>query len=157
MIIRPFKKSDVSQIAQLFHDTVREVNIMDYSERQVQAWAPDNIHFRDWQKACSEKYTFVAEENGEITGFAELEEDGHIDCFYCHKDYQRQGIGQLLFQSLEKKAQDLELKKLSAEVSITAKPFFHKIGFVEVKRQDVNTRGETFVNYVMDKKLEPVG
>lgn len=146
MTIRPFIVPDASQIAQLFHDTVRYVNIRDYSESQVQAWAPDNIHFRDWQKVCSEKHTFIAEENGKITGFAELDKDGHIDCFYCHKNYQRKGIGQLLFQSLEKKAQNLGLKKLYAEVSITAKPFFHKIGFVEVRKQHVYTRGETFVN-----------
>ena len=31
-------------------------------------------------------------------GFAEVENDG---CFYCHKNYQRQGIGRMLFQVIE--------------------------------------------------------
>ncbi len=42
MKIRLFDRQDAEQIAQLFHETVREVNIRDYSNNQVQAWAPDS-------------------------------------------------------------------------------------------------------------------
>lgn len=155
MKIRRFKKSDADQIARLFHDTVRQINIRDYTDRQVRAWAPDNIYFRDWKTTCSQKITFVAEDQGVVTGFAELEENGHIDCFYCHRSYQQQGIGKLLFQALEKEAREQKIRRLYAEVSITAKPFFTRMGFSEIKRQNV-IRGEIkFTNYVMDKNLKP--
>ena len=157
MKIRKFKISDVDQIAQLFHDTIRQVNIKDYSEQQVKAWAPDDIFFRDWDKVCSQKYTFVAEDDGIITGFAELETDGHIDCFYCHKDFQQQGIGKSLFRRLEEKAEELQHARMYAEVSITAKPFFLKMGFSVLKQQEIATRGEKFTNYIMEKYLKPAG
>ncbi|MEE3719563.1 GNAT family N-acetyltransferase, partial [Tumidithrix elongata RA019] len=89
MEVRLFEIQDAQQVAQLFHDTVREVNIRDYSSAQIKAWAPDNIGFRDWAKVCSSRHTYVAEQEGEIIGFGELEPIGHIDCFYCHKNYQR--------------------------------------------------------------------
>ena len=91
--IRLFKKQDAEQIAKLFHQTVREVNINDYSTSQVKAWAPDDVNFRNWVSVCSEKFTYVADDKGIIAGFGELESDGHIDCFYCNKDYQRMGVG----------------------------------------------------------------
>jgi putative acetyltransferase len=86
--IRLFEAQDAEQIAQLFHETVREVNVRDYSSNQVRAWAPDDIHFRNWVEVCSNRFTYVADDEGVIAGFGELEPNGHIDCFYCHKNYQ---------------------------------------------------------------------
>lgn len=43
MKIRLFHEQDAAQIAQLFHETVRAINIHDYSTNQVKAWAPDNM------------------------------------------------------------------------------------------------------------------
>ena len=151
--IRLFEKQDAEQIAQLFHQTVREVNINDYSINHVKAWAPDDINFRDWESICSEKFTYVADENGTIAGFGELESDGHIDCFYCHKDYQRMGVGSKIYHAIEAKAHVLKIHRLYVEASITAKPFFLHMGFSIVKKQQVERRGESFINYVMEKYL----
>lgn len=153
MKIRQFIPSDANQIAQLFHDTIRQVNRRDYSSEQVRAWAPDEIHFRDWVKECTTKYTVVAEENGPILGFAELEDDGHIDCFYCHKDFQGQGVGKALFRMLEEQAKIAGCPRLSVEASITAKPFFLKMGFAVLRKRRVVTRGKEFINYLMVKNL----
>ncbi len=107
MKIRLFAKQDTEQVARLFHETVREINIRDYSSAQVEAWAPDDIYFRDWEKICSNRFTYVADDEGAIcrrhqapliAGFGELESNGHIDCFYCHKNYQRCGVGSLIFE-----------------------------------------------------------
>jgi putative acetyltransferase len=149
--IRLFKKQDAEQVARLFYETVREINIRDYSSAQVEAWAPDDIHFRDWEKICSNRFTYVADDWGVIAGFGELEPNGHIDCFYCHKNYQRCGVGSQIYQAIEAKALDLGVKHLITEASITAKPFFEKMGFSIVKKQEVACRGEIFINYVMEK------
>lgn len=151
MMIREFKKSDANQIAQLFHDTIRQVNTKDYSKQQVAAWAPDDIYFRKWEETCSQKHTFVAEHNRMIVGFIELEEGGHIDCLYCHKDFQQKGIGKSLIRAVEEKAKKMGSARLHAEVSITAKPFFLKMGFSVLNEQEVTTRGEVFKNFVMEK------
>lgn len=152
--VRLFEAADAEQVAQLFHETVREVNVRDYSIAQVQAWAPDDVNFRNWAKVCSSnRFTYVADAQGVIAGFGELEPNGHIDCFYCHKNYQGSGVGRQIYRAIEAKALELSMMRLFAEVSITAKPFFQRMGFSVVKQQEVVRRGETFVNYVMEKFL----
>ncbi len=155
MKIRLFLPQDADAIAKLFHDTVREINIRDYSLSQVKAWSPDDIHFRNWQEICSSRFTYVAEDNNQILGFGELESDGHIDCFYCHKNYQGQGVGNKIYRAIETKAIKLNLNYLFTEASITAKPFFQKMGFSVVKQQQVACRGEKFTNFAMKKIIDP--
>lgn len=48
------------------------------------------------------------------------------------------------------KAKSLEIKRVFAEVSITAKPFFKSKGFKVVKQQNVNIRGIKLTNFVME-------
>lgn len=151
--IRLFKAQDAEQIAQLFHETVREVNIRDYSSNQVRVWAPDDIHFRNWVEVCSNRFTYVADDRGVIAGFGELEPNGHIDCFYCHKNYQRCGVGRQIYRAIEAKAVEFSVSCLFTEASITAKPFFQRMGFSVVNEQEVTCRGETFMNYAMEKLL----
>ncbi|MDR9402843.1 MAG: GNAT family N-acetyltransferase [Halothece sp. Uz-M2-17] len=151
--IRRFQNSDAQQIAQLFHDTVRNINSRDYSPLQVKAWAPDQIYFRNWATICSQYYTYVADCNGTIIGFAELEDNGNIHCFYCHHYYQGCGIGRQLYQTIESQAIQLQITHLVTAASITAQPFFVKMGFSVVEQQRVNRRGETFTNYLMEKYL----
>ncbi|NJK60285.1 MAG: GNAT family N-acetyltransferase [Oscillatoriales cyanobacterium SM2_1_8] len=153
MEIRLFEARDAEQIAQLFHETVRKVNVRDYSSNQVRAWAPDDIHFRDWVEVCSNRFTYVADDEGVIAGFGELEPNGHIDCFYCHKTYQRCGVGRQIYRAIEAKAVELSVSRLFIESSITAKPFFQRMGFSVVKEQKVIRRGATFINYAMEKLL----
>ena len=153
MKIRSFEPPDAAQIAQLFHDTVREVNCRDYSSQQVKAWAPDDLNFRNWIEVCSGRSTYVAEIDGLIVGFAELETNGHIDCFYCHKNYQRCGVGRQLYTAIAAEALALNLPNLFTEASITARPFFQRLGFTIVREQQVMCRGETFTNYAMQKLL----
>ena len=153
MLIRLFQEQDSEQIAQLFHDTIREVNIRDYLPAQVQAWAPVDLYFTDWTEDCSSNFTYVAEEENKIIGFAQLETDGHIDCFFCHKDYQRCGVGTRLYRAIEAKALELKIERLFVEVSITARAFFKSRGFSVVKEQQVTCRGEKLTNFVMEKSL----
>ncbi|HEY9767721.1 MAG TPA: GNAT family N-acetyltransferase [Coleofasciculaceae cyanobacterium] len=153
MQIRLFQPEDTEQIAWLFHNTVRKINIQHYCLEQVTAWSPDDIYFRNWLTVCSDRFSYVAEQDGKIVGFGELEANGHIDCFYIHYQHQRQGIGSSIYQAIEIKARELNLLCLFTEVSITAKPFFMSRGFTVIKQQQVLCRGQTFSNYLMEKLL----
>lgn len=150
--IRLFQPEDTEQIAQLFHDTVRQINIQDYSQEQIVAWSPEDIYFRNWLEICSSRFTYIAEEE-KIIGFGELEANGHIDCFYVHYQHQHQGVGKKLYQAIENKAKALNLTSLFVEASITAKPFFARQGFTVVKQQQVFRREQIFINYAMHKSL----
>ncbi len=151
--IRPFQTQDIPAIAQLFHDTVHTVNAQDYSPAQLRAWAPEDLYFRDWETCCHACFTYVAEEDKQILGFAELSPAGHIGCFYCHKDHQRRGIGRQLYQTLLAQAERLQLATLTVEASITAKPFFEALGFRSLPAQQVTRRQQTLINYPMVKHL----
>jgi putative acetyltransferase len=97
----------------------------------------------------------VAEDGKLIVGFGELAANGHIHCFYCHKNYQRCGVGSQIYQAIETQALELGLTRLFTEASITAQPFFDRMGFALVREQKVSCRGETFINYGMEKSLIP--
>lgn len=154
MIIRRYEVEDTKAIMRLFYDTVHEINIKDYSTAQVEAWAPRDMNYEAWSNRLQGQITYVAENNGCIAGFGQLEENGHIDCFYCHKNYQRQGVGSKLLQAIEEMAKSISVERLFTEASITAKPFFESKGFKTVRQQEVKRQGETFINYVMEKRIK---
>ncbi|WP_016951950.1 GNAT family N-acetyltransferase [Anabaena sp. PCC 7108] len=153
LTIREYRPSDTKMIMKLFYDTVHKINIHDYNQEQVNAWAEETMDYEFWHKRLQTKLPYVAENNDEIVGFGELDPDGHIDCFYCHSQYQRKGIGSKLLKHIENMAKSQEIKRLYAEVSITAKPFFQTHGFTIAKEQQVERRGVLFTNYLMEKYL----
>ena len=89
----------------------------------------------------------------EIVGYAEFEPNGHIDCFYTHHKYIGCGVGSALMISIIKKAAQNGIKRIFAEVSITARPFFEKQGFAITEEQKVEIRGMKLTNYKMEKYL----
>ena len=153
MRLRIYEIADTEEIMKLFYDTVHEVNIHDYTQEQVDAWASANMDIDIWIKSLGSKFTYVAEEQGKIIGFGELEVNGHIDRFYCHKDFQRKGIGNKILEQLESKAKSLKIEKLFIEASITAKPFFESHNFIVVKQQEVERRGQKLINFIMEKSI----
>ena len=43
MDILRVREGDEEELYRLFYNTIRKVNVKDYNEDQVQAWAPDDI------------------------------------------------------------------------------------------------------------------
>ena len=152
-VIRRGYPNDAEQASQLFYDTVNEINSRDYSPEQIEAWAPDNMDAKRWSKSLAEKTVFVAEQGGEILGFAELEPDGHIDRFYCHSKHQSCGIGTSLMNEIENTARANEISRLYTEASITARPFFERRGFETLAERQVEIRGVALTNFAMQKIL----
>ncbi len=153
MLIRKFDSSDTEEIMQLFYDTVHRINIQDYSSEQVDAWATKDMDAAQWSEQLQSRMTYVAEEQGKLIGFAELEQTGHINCFYCHAEYQRMGVGTQLLNQIQSKAKNLGIQKLFTEASITAKQFFERQGFRVITAQEVERRAMKFINYVMEKDI----
>jgi len=154
MIIRRYRESDTRQITTLFYETIHEVNIRDYTQEQVDTWAPCEMDFARWVESLKRKMTFVADKDGLIVGFGELEDSGHIDRFYCHKAYQGVGVGTKLLAAIEAEAKQRGITRLFAEVSITARPFFEKRGFKVSAEQVVTVRNVDFINYRMERTGE---
>lgn len=148
MEIREYREEDQAEILSLFYETVHTVNAKDYNEKQLDAWAPQDNDYEHLNAALRNNLTLIAIEDGKITGFADIDENGYLDHLFVHKDYQRRGIASALCSRIEE-----GFKRIETHASITARPFFEKRGYVVVKAQDVKIRGEILRNYVMEKKF----
>ena len=153
MNIKRATMDDVDAISRLFYDTVTNICTADYDEEQIVAWTSRNNAER-WRSKIQDQYFFVAETLGNIIGFASLTACGYLDMMYVHKDFQKRGVTQQLLIHIEQLAAALNLKEISSDVSITAKPFFEKHGFAIVKEQLVELNGITLTNYKAVKYLE---
>lgn len=148
MQIRPCRPADLAEMAALFYDTVHTVNAADYTPRQLDAWATGQVDLDAWDGSLRAHLSLVAEENGRIIGFGDLDAaSGYLDRLYVHKDYQRQGVASALCDRLEAAAEG----RVYTHASITARPFFEKRGYCVQKQQQVERRGELLTNFVMEK------
>jgi len=96
---------------------------------------------------------FIAELDGVIVGYADLQPDGLIDHFFCHHTYQGKGVGRALMNYIFSLADERKIPRLYSHVSITAKPFFERFGFSIESEQTVEIRGEALSNFNMVRPL----
>ncbi|WOG25903.1 GNAT family N-acetyltransferase [Endozoicomonas sp. 8E] len=149
--IRKYKNSDANDLWEIHYNTIRNVNIQDYSQAQVEAWAPDSFDPGVWKQKMNSISPFVAEIDGEIVGYTDLQENGLIDHFFCHHRYQGKGVGRSLMEYVLKVGKSREIERFYSEVSITARPFYERLGFQVSEEQIVEIRGEKLRYFVMEK------
>lgn len=128
-------------------------NIDDYNQEQVDAWAPADLGPELWKNKFKNINPFIVEHDGAIVGYADLQNDGYIDHFYCHHAWQRQGIGSLLMSKIHEEARRRGIVRLYSNVSIMAKPFFISKGFQVVEEQLISIRDQGLSNFRMQKQL----
>ena len=151
--IRDYEAGDAPEIVRLFFETVRSVNRADYSDERLEAWAASVPDPEEWHARMAGRRTLVAEEGGEVVGFAEREYGGRLDMLYVRKDAVGRGVGRRLYEAVEREARGQGLGWIFTEASITARPFFEQQGFRVVREQMVSRRGVSMTNFVMEKEL----
>ncbi|STX81620.1 N-acetyltransferase GCN5 [Legionella busanensis] len=151
IIIRQYDCNDAQDLVNIYYHTIHNINSKDYSEEQINIWAPSSsLDATGWKEKWEKIIPIVAQIGTKVVGFVEFESNGHIDCFYVHHEYQGCYIGSSLMKEIFNKANTLKLKQVFAEVNITAKPFFGSKGFKVIKKQNMNIRGVKLINFVMD-------
>lgn len=153
MILRNGKLEDLLELQRLFVDTVKTICRNDYNDEQIKVWTSGIENADRWQKILKTQYVLVAEQENKIIGFATLDCGNYIDLFYIHKDFQRQGIARELYAEIEIEAIRKKQTELTSDVSITAKPFFERMGFDGIKEQRIVKQCVEFTNFKMTKKL----
>ncbi len=73
--------------------------------------------------------------------------------FFTHADLQGRGVGAAMMAAIRSEAERLGVSRLFAEVSVTARPFFERHGFVVLAEQQVVVRDVAHVNYRMERRL----
>ncbi|MEZ8578430.1 GNAT family N-acetyltransferase [Vibrio splendidus] len=152
--IRNYQASDAKALWEIYFHTVRNINVRDYSQEQVKAWAPSDFDSELWQKCLHRIQPFVAELDGCVVGYTDLQPNGLIDHFFCHHEYQGKGVGRALMEHVFQIGSVRGVSRYFSEVSITARPFYDHLGFTVVNEQEVEMRGVKLTNYVMEKVVE---
>lgn len=154
MLIRNFEPADADALATLFHATVHEVGIRDYSSEQVAAWSPSRPDAARYLRQAEGRTFLVAvDDDGVIAGYGDLEENGHIDHLYCRPDLVGTGVGSAIYAALEEVARKAGIAILFVEASEGARRLFERRGFNLDGRNDFVIDGVTIHNYRMSKSI----
>jgi len=152
--LRPGRAEDALTIARLFRDTVRTVNRQDYTEAQIDAWAPYQVDLDHWRTTIETSYFLVAVTGGMVAGFANLDGDDYVDQLFVHKDLLRRRIATKLLEEIEREAKRRGAQRLWTQSSTTARKFFERQGFAVIQAQRVSHNGQVFDNFSMEKRLK---
>ncbi|MBF4493927.1 GNAT family N-acetyltransferase [Flavobacterium sp. MR2016-29] len=145
--------SDLSEMQEMYIETIKWVCKNDYTPLQIDAWVSGLNNTERWLKVIHNQFVLLALIENKIVGYGTLKDGNYIDFFCVHKNYQRQGIADEIFIKLELEAKKENSKTMTADVSITAKPFFEKKGFI-IKGEQKNIRlGVELINYKMEKEI----
>lgn len=134
MNIRKFLDKDAKEISALIVTTLRTTNIKDYSseyiENDVKAFQPQNII-----KRASWTHFYVVCDNDKIVGCGAIgpywnkKDESSLFNIFVLPQYQRSGIGRKIIETLEQDEYFLRAKRIEIPASITATPFYIKMGY----------------------------
>jgi putative acetyltransferase len=152
LLIRRHEEGEEAALFDVYYSAVHLVASRDYSPAQIQAWAPRNLDPVLWERTIRAINPFVAELDGQIVGYADLQSSGYIDHFYVSGNYSRQGIGTMLMKHLVNEASAQGMPELTSDVSRTAQPFYEKFGFEVVEHRLPVARGVEIPNALMRRR-----
>ena len=134
MIIRKFVPEDAVEVSALIVNTLREVNIKDYSseyiENVVQRLQPTSILERaQWTHfyvVCDRERIVGC---GAIGPYWDKLDESSLFTIFVLPEYHGQGIGRKIIETLEKDEYFLRANRIEIPASITATPFYIKMGY----------------------------
>ncbi len=155
LAIRSYMLQDRDDTIGIFLKAIRHVSSKDYGPEQIDAWAQVE-DWDAWGRKRASRPTWIATYNAKPVGFSDLEPSGYLDMMFVHPQYQGLGVATLLLRTVEVAALEQDLKLITTEASLTARPFFQSRGFTVVASQEVQKRGQTLRNFRMEKRFTEV-
>ena len=141
--IRQAQQSDAVALKELFQNTVLVINRRDYSQAEVEDWASCGNNLSNIKERIETHYFVVAvNQQSQIVGFSSITPQGYLHSMFVHKDFQGEGIATMLLEEIERYAITAGITRITSEVSLTARPFFEKKGYVkrEINPKDKRNR-----------------
>lgn len=125
--IRPAQPADAEGISRVIVSALRETNARDYSEAVV-ARVEQNFSPAAILDILARRLVFVAEVDQAVVGTASL--DGRVvRSVFIDPAHQGRGIGRALMAEIERAATARGVTALAVPSSVTAEPFYAKLGF----------------------------
>ena len=152
--IRVAQQSDVIELKNLFQNTVLTINRRNYSQAEVEDWASCGDNLSEIEDMIKTHYFIVAiNQQSEIVGFSSITLQGYLHSMFVHKDFQGKGIATILLNEIERYATATGLIRITSEVSLTARSFFEKRGYIVEEEQKRKANMLSLTNFWMAKKL----
>lgn len=153
-MIRVALQSDTVELKQLFQNTVLAINRRDYSQAEVEDWASCGDNLANIKDMIKTHYFIVAvNQQSEIVGFSSITPQGYLHSMFVHKDFQGKGIATMLLNEIEQYAITYRIMRITSEVSLTARPFFEKRGYMVEEEQKRKANQLSLTNFWMAKQM----
>ncbi len=132
--VRRFQTVDAQEVSALIAKTLRTVNIKDYSKEYIEATIL-SLSAEELIKRAEQEHMYVVCDNSRIVGcgavagyWGSLIESILLTVFVL-PEYQGNGIGRLIIQTLEQDEYFLRARRIEIPASITAVNFYKKMGY----------------------------
>lgn len=146
-------QSDAVELKNLFQNTVLAINRRDYSQAEVEDWASCGDDLSNIENMIKTHYFIVAvNQQSEIVGFSSITSQGYLHSMFVHKDFQGEGIATMLLNEIEQYAITNGIMRITSEVSLTARPFFEKKGYIVEEEQKRKANQLSLTNFWMAKQ-----
>jgi GNAT superfamily N-acetyltransferase len=130
-LIRPAQHDDATGISRVIISALRETNAKDYSA-EVIAGLEKNFTPTTVSDLLARRLVFVAVNDDVVLGTASL--DGRVvRTVFIDPAWQGRGIGRALMAEVERAAIERGVAMLAVPSSVTAEPFYAKLGFSPVR------------------------
>ena len=133
--IREAQQTDTIALKELFQNTVLAVNSKDYSQAEVEDWASCGDDLSNIEEMIKTHYFIVAVN---------------------HKDFQGKGIATMLLEEIERYAITAGIMRITSEVSLTARPFFEKKGYIVKEEQKRKANQLSLTNFWMAREMAKI-
>lgn len=156
LVIRQFVPDDAEDWFNVHRAAVHRIANADYPQAVVDAWAPPlTPRMIETLRLAPVDGKIVAIVGEEMAGIGELSaESAEVRAVYVSPDFARRGIGRALATELEKLATGAGIATLSVHSSITAEPFYRRLGYhVTARGSHVLHTGEPMASVFMKKAL----
>ncbi|WP_288217132.1 GNAT family N-acetyltransferase [uncultured Bacteroides sp.] len=152
-IMKAALQSDAVELKKLFQNTVLAINRRDYSQAEVEDWASCGDDLSNIEDMIKTHYFIVAvNQQSEIVGFSSITPQGYLHSMFVHKDFQGEGIATILLNEIEQYAITNGIMRITSEVSLTARPFFEKKGYIVEEEQKRKANQLSLTNFWMAKQ-----
>jgi GNAT superfamily N-acetyltransferase/RimJ/RimL family protein N-acetyltransferase len=146
--IRPYETQDARPTFDVFQRAVKITAAADYNSEQIDAWTA-GIDEESWAQRRLAAETWIAEQDGAVVGFTDLDETGYIDMLFVDPAAARTGMATALLAQIREVAASRGLTELTVNASATARPFFERHGFSVQATQEVERHGVVLHNFRM--------
>ena len=134
MNIRRFQPGDAHEVSDLIITTLRISNTRDYPPAMMEELV---LHMqpKDILQRASWTHFYVAEDAGRIIGCGAIgpywgkEDESSLFTIFVLPEYQGQGVGCRIVETLEQDEYALRAKRIEIPASITGLPFYRKLGY----------------------------